>query len=81
MGRKHELALSRSSQRCGAYCRAQVLRPLNFVQLTLVRVAVAKSSGRFMAVSVSSASRNDGLQPLRSRRLRLPLKSGVLNPC
>lgn len=70
MGRKHELALSRSSQRCRAYCRAQVLRPLNFVQLTLVRVAVAKSSGRFMAVSVSSASRNDGLQPLQNRPTR-----------
>lgn len=65
MDRKHELALSRSSQRCGADCGAQVLRSLNFVQLTLVRFAVAKSSGRFVAVSVSSASSNDRLQLLQ----------------
>ncbi len=45
-------------------CRAQVLRPQNLVQLIFVCPAVAKSSDRFVAISVSSASRNDGLQTL-----------------
>lgn len=45
-------------------CRAQVLRPQNLVQLIFVRPAIAKSSDRFVAISVSSASRNDGLQTL-----------------
>ena len=70
-GRKRELAPGRSSQRCGADCRAQVLRPINFVQLTFVRLAVSKSSDRFVAICVSSASCNDKLQPLHCRH-RLP---------
>ena len=41
-------------------------------QLTFVRPAVAKSSDRFVVFSVSSGSRNDGLQPLHS----CPLASG-----
>jgi len=49
-------------------CRAQVLRPQNLVQLTFVHPAVAKSSDRFVAISVSSASRNDGLQTLQCCR-------------
>ena len=68
---KRELAPGRSSQRCGADCRAQVLRPINFVQLTFVRLAVSKSSDRFVAICVSSASCNDKLQPLHCRH-RLP---------
>ncbi len=47
----------------------QSLRPQNLVQLTFMRPAVAKSSDGFVAISVSSASRNDGLQTLQSRPL------------
>jgi len=66
VGRKREFVLGRSSQRCGADCRAQVLRSLNLVQLTFVLLAVAKSSDRLVALSVSSASRSDGLHPLQN---------------
>ena len=68
MGRKREFVLGRSSQPCGADCRAHVLRSLNLVQLTFVLLAVAKSSDRLLALGVSLASRSDGLQPLLSRR-------------
>lgn len=65
-GRERMFGQRRSSQECGAECRAHDLRPLHHLQLTFAYLTVVRPSDRLMAVGASWASASDRQQPLPS---------------